>query len=206
GSVAGLHAAWKRYGSLPWATLLAPAIRLARGHVIDADRSRNIAGDRELLARFPASRTQFLPGDSAPPPGTTWKQPDLARTLQLISDSGPDVFYRGQIADLIVAEMHRGGGLITKEDLGRYQAKWRTPSWTRREPRRPSPRRSTPGPGAASPSRVADSSWPIAWPASARRPASRTRRAPCRARPPAPSPASGRSRRWRRPSSWTRVA
>ena len=127
GSVAGLHAAWKRYGSLPWATLLAPAIRLARGHVIDGDRSRNIAGDRELLARFPASRTQFLPGDSAPPPGTTWKQPDLARTLQLISDSGPDVFYRGQIADLIVAEMHRGGGLITKEDLGRYQAKWRTP-------------------------------------------------------------------------------
>src|SRR5437773_961045 len=88
---------------------------------------RTAAGDRELLARFPASRTQFLPGDSAPPPGTTWKQPDLARTLQLISDSGPDVFYRGQIADLIVAEMHRGGGLITKEDLGRYQAKWRTP-------------------------------------------------------------------------------
>ncbi len=100
GSVAGLHAAWKRYGSLPWATLLAPAIRLAQGHVIDTERSRNIAADRELLAQFPASRTQFLPGDSAPPPGTVWRQPDLARTLQLISDSGPDVFYRGQVADL----------------------------------------------------------------------------------------------------------
>jgi gamma-glutamyltranspeptidase/glutathione hydrolase len=56
-----------------------------------------------------------------------WRQPDLARTIQLISDSGPDVFYRGQIADLIVAEMQRGGGLITKDDLGRYQAKWRPP-------------------------------------------------------------------------------
>src|SRR3989449_9578642 len=85
--------------------------------------------DRELLAQFPASRTQFLVHDSAPPPGTMWRQPDLARTLQLISDSGPDAFYRGQIADLIVAEMQRGGGggLITKDDLRRDEAKWRTP-------------------------------------------------------------------------------
>jgi len=129
GSVAGLYAEWKRYGSLPWATVLAPAIRLAQGHVIDTARSRDIAADRELLAQFPASRTQFLVHDSAPPPGTMWRQPDLARTLQLISDSGPDAFYRGQIADLIVAEMQRGGGggLITKDDLRRYEAKWRTP-------------------------------------------------------------------------------
>ncbi len=127
GSVAGLHEAWKRYGSLPWATVLAPAIRLAQGHVIDTARSRNIYYDRELLARFSASRAQFLVNDSAPAPGSLWKQPELARTLQLISDSGPDVFYRGQIADLIVAEMQRGGGLITKADLRAYQAKWRTP-------------------------------------------------------------------------------
>ncbi len=127
GSVAGLYAEWQRHGSLPWAAVIAPAIRLAQGHVIDTARSRDIASDRELLAQFPASRAQFLVHDSAPPPGTTWRQPDLARTLQLISDSGPDVFYRGQIADLIVAEMQRGGGLITKDDLRRYQAKWRTP-------------------------------------------------------------------------------
>jgi len=127
GSVAGLYAEWKRYGSLPWATVIAPAIRLAQGHVIDTARSRDIAADRELLAQFPASRAEFLVHDSAPPPGTLWRQPDLARTLQLISDSGPDVFYRGQIADLIVTEMQRGGGLITKEDLRGYQAKWRTP-------------------------------------------------------------------------------
>src|SRR5882762_10167438 len=127
GSVAGLYEAWKKYGSLPWATVIAPAIRLAQGHVIDSARHRDIASDRELLARFPASRAQFLVHDSAPPPGTMWRQPDLARTLQLISDSGPDVFYRGQIADLIVAEMQRGGGLITKDDLRNYHAKWRTP-------------------------------------------------------------------------------
>src|SRR5213596_2086275 len=127
GSVAGLHEAWQKYGTLPWATLIAPAIRLAQGHVVDSARSREIASDRELLAQFPASRELYLVHDSAPPPGTLWRQPDLVRTLQLISDSGPDVFYRGQIADLIVAEMQRGGGLITKDDLRRYRAKWRTP-------------------------------------------------------------------------------
>jgi gamma-glutamyltranspeptidase/glutathione hydrolase len=127
GSVAGLYEAWKKYGTLPWAALIAPAIRLAQGHVIDSARSRDIRADSPLLARFPASRAQFLVQDSAPPPGMLWRQPDLARTLQLISDSGPDVFYRGQIADLIVAEMQRGGGLITKDDLRRYRAKWRTP-------------------------------------------------------------------------------
>ncbi|MGH7531440.1 MAG: gamma-glutamyltransferase, partial [Gemmatimonadales bacterium] len=128
GSVAGLHEAWRQGGALPWATLLAPAIRLAReGHTIDSTRSADIAVEVELLARFPASRQQFLVDDSEPPAGTLWTQPDLARTLQLISDSGPSVFYRGQIADLIVAEMARGGGLITKSDLLRYRAKWRPP-------------------------------------------------------------------------------
>jgi gamma-glutamyltranspeptidase/glutathione hydrolase len=127
GSVAGLYEAWKKYGALPWTTVIAPAIKLAQGHVIDSARSRDIESDRSLLARFPASRAQFLVRDSAPPPGTMWRQPDLAKTLQLISDSGPDVFYRGQIADLIVAEMQRGGGLITKDDLRGYRPKWRTP-------------------------------------------------------------------------------
>src|SRR2546422_6489488 len=59
-----------------------------------------------------------------------FRQPDLARTLRLIADSGPDVFYRGQIADSIVAEMQRGHGLITKNDLKGYRAKWRTPIQT----------------------------------------------------------------------------
>ena len=127
GSVAGMYEAWKKYGSLPWKALIAPAIRLAQGHVIDSARSHDILADRELLARFPATRAQFLVHDSAPPPGMLWRQPDLVRTLQLISDSGPDVFYKGQIANLIVAEMQRGGGLMTKQDLQRYRPKWRAP-------------------------------------------------------------------------------
>lgn len=127
GSVAGLHEAWKTSGRLEWWRLLAPAIKLAQGHTIDAPRSAAIADAAERLARFPASRRQFLVNGRAPAAGTLFKQPDLAQTLQLISDSGPEAFYRGQIADLIAAEMGRGNGLISKDDLRRYRAKWRTP-------------------------------------------------------------------------------
>jgi gamma-glutamyltranspeptidase/glutathione hydrolase len=127
GSVAGLYAAWKRYGRLPWAIVVAPAITLAEGHVLDTARSDAIAADSARLWPYAASRAQFLPGDRVPAPGTIFRQPDLARTLRLIADSGPAVFYRGQIADLIVAEMRRGDGIITKADLAAYEPKWRPP-------------------------------------------------------------------------------
>jgi gamma-glutamyltranspeptidase/glutathione hydrolase len=128
GSVAGLYAAWRAHGRLPWAALVAPAIALARdGHVVDDARAADIASDAERLARFPASAAQFLPGGRPPVAGSAWTQSDLARTLQLISDSGPSVFYRGSVADAIVAEMRRGGGLISHDDLARYVAKWRDP-------------------------------------------------------------------------------
>jgi gamma-glutamyltranspeptidase / glutathione hydrolase len=127
GSVAGMYEAWKKYGKLRWVQVVAPAIRLAEGHMLDAVRSRDIEVEADRLAQFPASARQFLVNGHAPPPGTMFKQPDLARTLRLIADSGPDVFYRGQIADSIVAEMQRGHGLITKKDLKDYRAKWRTP-------------------------------------------------------------------------------
>jgi gamma-glutamyltranspeptidase/glutathione hydrolase len=127
GSVAGLYEAWKTAGHLPWRAVVAPAIRLAQGHVLDHARSRSIAGDADRLRLFPASKAQFLLNDSAPPPGSMFRQPALAHTLQLIADSGPDVFYKGQIAAQIVAEMQRGHGLITREDLAGYRPKWRTP-------------------------------------------------------------------------------
>ncbi len=127
GSVAGMYEAWKSAGHLPWAKVLAPAIRLAHEHTLDAARSRSIAEEAERLALFPASAKQFLAGGHAPAPGAKFHQPELARTLQLIADSGPSAFYQGQIADLIAAEMQRGHGLITKDDLKRYKPRWRTP-------------------------------------------------------------------------------
>src|SRR5713101_9016234 len=128
GSVAGLFEAHHKFGRLRWKDLVAPAIRLAReGYVLDAVRSHSIALEAERLGRFPASRAQFLAHGEVPPPGTRFVQTDLARTLELLGDSGPRVFYRGSIAELIAREMERGGGLVTKQDLARYRAKWRTP-------------------------------------------------------------------------------
>src|SRR5947208_2949299 len=128
GSVAGLYEAHRQFGHLPWSELVAPAVRLAReGYTLDGARSRQIGREAERLARFTASRAQFLRNAEVPQPGTRFVQADLARTLQLIADSGPQVFYQGGIAELIVEEMARGGGLITRDDLARYRAKWRDP-------------------------------------------------------------------------------
>ncbi len=128
GSPAGLVEAHRKYGRLPFADVISPAIRLAQeGFVVDSFRSRSIAGDKARLARFPASASQFLPGGQEPAPGTTLRQPDLARTLAAIRDSGWAGFYRGWVADRIVEEMRRGGGLISHEDLAAYRAIWREP-------------------------------------------------------------------------------
>lgn len=128
GAVAGMLEAHRRLGKLPLARIIDPAIRLARdGFVIDDYRSRSIRGHVDRLAKYPASARQFLIDGRAPAPGTRWRQPDLARTLTAIRDRGRDGFYRGWVADSIVAEMGRGDGLITHADLRGYVAKWREP-------------------------------------------------------------------------------
>ncbi|HEX2251415.1 MAG TPA: gamma-glutamyltransferase [Gemmatimonadales bacterium] len=128
GAVAGLTEAHHRYGRLPFSTLIEPSIRLAyEGFLVDEYRSLSIAEDSMRLVLFPASRATFLPADRPPPPGSTFRQPELGATLEAIRDSGAAGFYRGRVADLIVAEMQRGGGLISREDLEAYRAIWREP-------------------------------------------------------------------------------
>ena len=130
GSVAGMAEMHRRFGRLPWSEVVAPAVALARdGFVVDSPRAAAFAvrESRERLARFPSSARLFLPHGRPPVKGDTLRQPDLARTLQLIADSGAAAFYGGGIADLIVAEMGRSGGIITRDDLARYRAVWREP-------------------------------------------------------------------------------
>jgi len=128
GSVAGLAEAHRRYGALSWTDVLTPSIELARdGFILDDYRARSLASGARRLRLFEASRRQFLPGGKPPPAGSRLVQTDLGRTLQAIADSGPDVFYNGYVADLIVAEMERGGGLITRDDLAAYRPLWREP-------------------------------------------------------------------------------
>ncbi len=127
GSVAGLWEMHREHGTLPWGDLVAPAIELARGHEVDEVRSRSLESAAPRLNRFPASAMQFLVDGEAPAPGAMLAQPDLAATLTAIAEQGPDGFYRGPVADLIVAEMERGGGLVSHQDLEEYAPVWRDP-------------------------------------------------------------------------------
>jgi gamma-glutamyltranspeptidase/glutathione hydrolase len=130
GTVAGLWEMHRRFGRLPWSDLVAPAIALARnGVVIDSARAAAFANpeSEERLRLFPTTVAALLPGGGRPTLGDTLRQGDLARTLALIADSGADAFYRGGIAEQIVAQMQRSGGIITRADLAGYRAKWREP-------------------------------------------------------------------------------
>lgn len=128
GTVAGLWEAHRRYGSLPWRDIIEPAIRLAEeGFIVDEAFARSVAAEAERLRRFPASAALFLPGGEPLRAGTRWRNPDLAAVLRRIAEQGPAGFYEGETADLIVAEMRRGGGIITHEDLASYRAVWREP-------------------------------------------------------------------------------
>lgn len=128
GSVAGLWEAHKAYGRLPWTKVLAPALRFAReGFEVSRRFARTLRSDSSLLTRYEASRRLFFTGPITLEEGTRWKNPDLARTLERIATLGPDGFYAGPIADSIIAEMRRGGGIITHEDLASYRAVWRKP-------------------------------------------------------------------------------
>ncbi len=127
GSVAGLWEMHREHGTLPWGDLVAPAIELARGHEVDEVRSRSLESAAPRLNRFPASAMQFLVDGEAPAPGAILAQPDLAATLTAIAEQGPNGFYRGPVADLIVAEMERGGGLMSHQDLEEYAPVWRDP-------------------------------------------------------------------------------
>ncbi len=127
GSVAGMSEALRKYGTMSLAQVMAPAIRLAkRGYVIVGQEGAAARPCSSLIARFDG-KDLFCPQGHALTPGTNFVQPDLARTLQLIAANGPKAFYEGAIADSIVANEQRGGGIITKEDLRRYQPEWREP-------------------------------------------------------------------------------
>jgi gamma-glutamyltranspeptidase/glutathione hydrolase len=127
GTVAGLWEAHRRYGSLPWADLVAPAIRLAEGLVVRARLARSLAMIGTRLSDFPATARIFLPAGRVLGAGDTLVQRDLAATLRRIQRDGRDGFYAGRTADLFAAEMQRGGGLITRGDLAAYQPAWREP-------------------------------------------------------------------------------
>lgn len=129
GTVAGLILAQERYGSLPLPRVLAPAIALAEeGLEVSWALQFEIAARAEQLRKNPEAASLFFkPDGSAYQMGDRWRQPELAWTLRQIAERGREGFYRGPVAERIVAEMERGGGRISEQDLADYRALEREP-------------------------------------------------------------------------------
>ena len=124
GTVAGFWQAHQRFGTLPWRELVMPAVKLAESGFVVPD---NLGGGMLTeLERF-EGKTNFSGYFGSMTAGKLFKQPQLAATLRRIAENGVDEFYRGETARLIVAEMQRGNGLITMQDLANYKAVWREP-------------------------------------------------------------------------------
>lgn len=124
GTVLGMWEAHKRFGKLPWSELLTPAIGYAREGFKVADQQFQYRED--AIGLFNGT-TNFEDYFGSMRPGETFRQPELAKTLERIADKGADEFYKGKTADLLVEQMQRDGGLISKQDLADYRTKWREP-------------------------------------------------------------------------------
>jgi gamma-glutamyltranspeptidase/glutathione hydrolase len=125
GSVAGMVYAEQKYGKLGLKKVMAPAIQLAReGYALTWNEADDLHDS--YLAKFPESRRIFQRNGDYYKPGEIFRQPDLARTLERISER-PDDFYHGSLARELAAAMQKGGGLITTEDLANYEVKEREP-------------------------------------------------------------------------------
>ena len=129
GTVAGLLDVLAAHGTLDREAVITPAIELAKeGFPLPADLAAQFERLRDRFAAYPASlRTFAKPGGHPYQLGDVFRQPDLAGTLERIAKNGRASFYGGRNADLIVAEMHRGNGLITHQDLMAYRSVWREP-------------------------------------------------------------------------------
>lgn len=135
GTVAGMHEALTRLGTIGLKRAVGPAVALARdGFTVSKGLAASLEYRQIDLRLFPASALAYLKGGTTPyEPGDTMLLPDYARSLELIGNGGPDAFYRGPIAEAIVAEMKRPSpypqdrSSLTAEDLANYRAVWRTP-------------------------------------------------------------------------------
>ncbi len=129
GTVRGLGLAHSRYGRLSWESLVAPAVELAEaGIAVPYQLHRDLIIHSERLSQFDETKRIFYPNNGEPLRlNALFQQPELAATLQRIASLGPDEFYTGETARLLVAHMQNHGGLITSRDLADYQAIERPP-------------------------------------------------------------------------------
>jgi gamma-glutamyltranspeptidase / glutathione hydrolase len=131
-SVPGTPQAWadalQRFGTIPLSKALEPAIRYAeQGFPMTPRLASDFRESGRKLAADPELSRTFMPSGAIPEPGTTLRQPDLAKTLRAIAARGPAAFYKGDIAKQIVAYMEKEGGLLTADDLAKHTSTWGEP-------------------------------------------------------------------------------
>ncbi len=125
GTIAGIFAVHEKWGKLPLKDIFEPAIALARKGVVITEREeKQLMDNQDAIIRVSGSSSYFAQNYKA---GETLKREALANTLQRILDNGSKEFYTGQTADKIVSFLQSNGGVITKQDLAAYEAKWRNP-------------------------------------------------------------------------------
>lgn len=123
GAVHAYFTAMERFGTMEPADLFAPAIRYAEeGFPLTTEGNQTIAAYAEGMSRFPTSAEIYLPGGAPPKPGHLLRNPNLARSMRLIVEGGPEVFYQGEIAEEIARFMAENGGLMTVEDLAGHES------------------------------------------------------------------------------------
>jgi gamma-glutamyltranspeptidase/glutathione hydrolase len=131
GSLAGWAAALARYGTMRLGDVFEPAIELAeRGWAVTRYDAMSLQASATKLLQFPSSAKVFLPDGKPPRIGQILKQRDLARSFRRIAADGPDIFYKGAIAEEIVTFFREHGGLLTMDDMRRFQVRWREPIQT----------------------------------------------------------------------------
>lgn len=128
GTVAGLALAVKTYGKLTLAEDMAPAIRLAKdGYAVNPRLAGSLRASQDRFEKFPESKRIFVRDGNPYSAGDTFRQPELAATLERIAQIGPEEFYRGQTAKDLTEQMAQNGGLVTMADLAAYHPKLREP-------------------------------------------------------------------------------
>ncbi|XP_077236122.1 gamma-glutamyl transpeptidase 4 isoform X2 [Tasmannia lanceolata] len=121
GEIAGLHAAWVRHGRRPWSTLFQPSIRLARdGFEVAPYLASAIKISQKEIMADPGLRTVFAPNGKLLETGDTCYNLELSRTLEAVAEQGLQAFYNGSIAENLVRDVQKSGGILTMEDLHQY--------------------------------------------------------------------------------------
>jgi gamma-glutamyltranspeptidase / glutathione hydrolase / leukotriene-C4 hydrolase len=122
GELAGLHAAWSRYGRLPWKDLFLPAIRLARdGYEVVPYVAQSLAKNAHDVLADPGLRAVFAPAGRVLDAGETCRNPALADALERVAEDGVAAFYGGAVGENLARDVGAAGGIVTVEDLKGYR-------------------------------------------------------------------------------------